>query len=92
VERHRVEQIVRLRDGRYEVESTLLVLEDGLEFRGPVDGPVVDVLAACDGRRPLHELVDEAAGEHGLSPARAREELVPVVRRLLELGVLDRPR
>ncbi len=92
VERHRVEQVVRLRTGRYEVESTLLVLEDGLEFRGPVDGPVVDVLAGCDGRRPLGELVDEAARGHDLSPAQAREELVPVVRRLLELGVLDRGR
>lgn len=92
VERHRVEQVVRIRAGRYEVESTLLVLEDGLEFRGPVDGLVVDVLAGCDGRRPLGELVDEAARGHELSPAQAREELVPVVRRLLELGVLDRRR
>jgi methylase of polypeptide subunit release factors len=92
VERHRVEQVVRLRSGRYEVETTLLVLEDGLEFRGPVDGVVVDVLAGCNGRRPLQELVDEAARGHDLSPAGAREELVPVVRRLLELGILDRAR
>ncbi|MGH3092061.1 MAG: hypothetical protein ACRDOG_07005, partial [Gaiellaceae bacterium] len=92
VERHRVEQVVRIRAGRYEIESTLLVLEDGIEVRGPVDGHVLDVLAGCAGRRPLGELVDDAARGHDLSPAQAREELVPVVRRLLELGVLDRGR
>jgi hypothetical protein len=92
VDRHRVEQVVRIRAGRYEIDRTLLVLEDGIEVRGPVDGLVLDVLAGCTGHRPLGELVDEAARGHDSSPARAREELVPVVRRLLELGVLERGR
>jgi hypothetical protein len=44
-----------------------------------VDALVLEVLAGRDGSRPLGELVTDAA---------AREELVPVVRRLLELGIL----
>ena len=78
-DRHRLEQIVRLKEGDLQVEATMLVLEDGLEFRGPVDAVVLDVLAGCDGTRPLGELVADPG---------AREELVPVVRRLLELGIL----
>jgi hypothetical protein len=79
VEHHRLEQVARLKDGAMQVEATLLVLEDGLEFRGPVDALVLDVLARCDGSRALGKLVTDAE---------AREELVPVVRRLLELGIL----
>ena len=81
VERHRFEQVVRLREGAWEVDATMLILEDGLEFRGPVDALVLDVLAGCDGQRPLGDLVEDAE---------ARAELVPVVRRLLELGILAR--
>jgi hypothetical protein len=92
VERHRIEQAVRLRDEGYEVGSTVLVLEEGLEFRGPVDGLVLDVLAGCDGTRPLGRLCEEAAEGHGLDAGEARAELAEVVRRLLELGFLTRGR
>lgn len=84
----RLDQTLRVRDGEFVIERTLLRLERGLPFEGAVDGYALHVLSRCDGTRPLGELLDEIAGAAGLDPEVFVPSSLAVVRRLLELGFL----
>ncbi len=46
------------------------------------------LLAGCDGRRRLGELVEVLAAAAGLGFGAAAEQLLPVVRRLVQQGFL----
>ncbi len=87
----RLDQTLRLRDGEFVIERTLLRLERGLPFEGAVDGYALHVLSRCDGTRPLGELLDEVAAGAGLERESFVASSLAVVRRLLELGFLDPP-
>jgi SAM-dependent methyltransferase len=91
VEQHRLEQVAHPGPQGYEVESTILTLEDGLEFRGPADALTVEILARCDGRRRLADAIAEATAALGLAADESVEPTLAVVRRLLELGFLEPP-
>ena len=87
---HRLEQLMRCRNGRFEVESAVLTLEDGLAFRATVDAFNAFLLSRLDGTRTVREAVADAAV---LAPAGARPTEVEAaaarsVRRMLELGFL----
>jgi hypothetical protein len=73
------------------VEGTALRVEEGIPFVGPVDPLIVATLWRCDGRRLLRDVVADAAAECDTSVQDAWPDLGPVVRRLLELGVLAIP-
>jgi hypothetical protein len=88
VEAHRLDRVLRRRDGEYTVDKTALVLEEGLRSTVNIDAHTVRLLAFCDGTRPLREFVAELAGDLGMTPERTAEEALPVARRLIELGFL----
>jgi methylase of polypeptide subunit release factors len=93
VERHDLEQTLAVRDGRTEVQATVLSLDDGFRFRTGLDEHTAQLLPLLDGRRPLRDVLARRIDELKLSEADARRyetAALPVVRRLLELGFLVR--
>jgi methylase of polypeptide subunit release factors len=79
VERHHLEQ--RLHGS--ELQSTMLALDEGLGFRVALDLHTTRLLPLLDGSRTLREALAELQLEE-------IDAALPVVRRLLELGFLDR--
>jgi methylase of polypeptide subunit release factors len=87
--RQRLDQTLRPRPDGFAVEGAWLALEDGLGFRAEVDGVAVELVARANGRRTLRQVAGEIANSLGIEPARAEEAVLPVARRMLELGFLD---
>jgi SAM-dependent methyltransferase len=87
VDDHSVEQTLRLRDGRYAIESAHIQLSDGFRFRGAVDAYALHILQRCDGRRPLAEIVGEMA-RGGAERGRLAQVVAEAARRLVALGFL----
>jgi methylase of polypeptide subunit release factors len=79
VERHHLEQ--RLRGS--ELQSTMLVLDEGLGFRVALDLHSARLLPLLDGTRTLRAALVELQLDE-------LDAALPVVRRLLELGFLER--
>jgi methylase of polypeptide subunit release factors len=91
VERHHLEQTLACREGRAELQGTVLVLEEGFAFRTGLDVHTAQLVPLLDGRRPLREVLAQRAAEMGLGnedAVRFEAAALPVVRRLLELGLL----
>jgi SAM-dependent methyltransferase len=86
VPEHRIEQTIRLRDGAEAIERNVLRLDNGLRFEVSIDASTERVLALLDGRRPLGEVLAEAAVEADAPLESFVESALPVIRRLLELG------
>ncbi|MCW2777685.1 MAG: transferase [Frankiales bacterium] len=74
-------------DGWY-ADSQLLQQEAGLRWSGGVDSYGATLLAGCDGTRPMGALLSVLASSTGLTDAEAAEQVLPVVRRLVEQGFL----
>jgi hypothetical protein len=93
VDGHHLEQTLAYRDGRAELRATTLTLDEGLAFRVALDDHTSRLLPLLDGRRPLRAVLSERADEMKLGrddAARFEAAALPVVRRLLELGLLVR--
>jgi hypothetical protein len=60
----------------------------GLCHRGDVDGAVAAIVGACDGKRPLAEVLATVAGETGAGLGEITSAALPVVRRLVERAIL----
>ena len=87
---HRLDQTGRIEEGIRVVERTVLRLAEGLRFEVAVDPGTVEVLALVDGRRPLRDVLVDAARSAPASMTLDQfvESALPVVRRLIELGFL----
>ncbi|MBI4329093.1 MAG: hypothetical protein HY685_04415, partial [Chloroflexi bacterium] len=90
VEGHRLEQTLTWRDGRYAVQDTFLNLDQGLRFRGEVDGFTLHLLSLCDGRRPLGDVVRQVAQATGTEGEELAPSVIEIVRKLLGMGFLVR--
>ncbi|HEY9350170.1 MAG TPA: class I SAM-dependent methyltransferase, partial [Acidothermales bacterium] len=91
VEAHRLEQELRCRDGRFDVERQTLVLTEGLGFRAGIDRSTTMLLPHFGrGRRLADVLAATAADLEVADDDRGRfaAAALAVVRRLLELGFL----
>ncbi len=93
VEPHRIEQSTAVRDGRVEVDAETLELTDGLRFRAGLDRYAAAVVRRLGSPQPLRDSLAAAAGDVGVSEG-DRETFsaaaLEVVKRLLELGFLER--
>ena len=78
---------VRTDEGWY-ADAQLLQQEAGLRWSGGVDVYGATLLAGCDGRRRLADLLAVLASSAGLTDAEAAEQVLPVVERLVERGFL----
>jgi methylase of polypeptide subunit release factors len=85
---HRLEHTLQAENGRWTVKSARLKQIRGYQFAGNVDRLVSTILAGCDGRRTLAELVtDLAAGLH-MKPDEIAPGCIAVIRKLIETGFL----
>ena len=84
----RLHSVARRTDEGWAADAQLLQQEAGLRWSGGVDVYGATLLAGCDGSRRLGELVGVLAASAGLSDGEAAEQVVPVVRRLVEQGYL----
>jgi methylase of polypeptide subunit release factors len=86
-----VEQRVRFRDGTPRVEEMTLSLDEGVGFQAGMEPQVLYLLTQLDGSRTLRAAFVEGAKHEGVEDAAlyARAGL-PVMRRMFELGFLER--
>ena len=88
VDGHRLEQRLRLREGRYVIEQAEIQLEGGFGFRGTVDPGTLHLLQRCDGRTSLATIVDEVAATGGTERAALAGSIAETVRKMVALGFL----
>jgi SAM-dependent methyltransferase len=88
VEGHRLDQGLRLNEGRFAIETSEIWLEDGFRFRGGVDPVTVRLLESCDGRTPVLDIIDELAASIGADRGRLTEVVAEAVRRMVAFGFL----
>lgn len=87
----RVEQTVVFDDREAKLERIVLSLGEGLAFRTGLDVHTAELVPLLDGRRPLRAVLAERTAAMGLGAedsTRFEEAALPVVRRLLELGLI----
>jgi hypothetical protein len=84
----RLHQVARATDEGWVADSQVLQQGSGLRWSGGVDVYGATLLAGCDGRRRLGELLSVLAASAGLADGEAAEQVLPVVRRLVEQGFL----
>ncbi len=88
VPEHELEQRLQTRDGDWLVQSAQLKQTAGFEFTGEADRLMATVLAGCDGRRTLGELVNELACGLNTDRGIIIPPCLDVFRRLLQMGFL----
>jgi methylase of polypeptide subunit release factors len=89
---HRLEQHLACVDGEWQLLAAELALDEGIEFRGTLDGLMVQVLVAMDGSRTVHEAAAVAARASAL-PAQEwpalEESAATMAAGLYSLGLLE---
>jgi methylase of polypeptide subunit release factors len=88
---HRLEQVLRLRDGDFRVEHAMLHLERALPVRAAVDAYTAEVLTRLEPTRTLAEAFEAAADAFGVDQSDGdrddlRRATVELVEHMVELG------
>ena len=84
----RLHQVARRTDDGWYADTQLLQQEAGLRWSGGVDAYGATLLAGCDGRRRLGDLLAVLASSAGLAEGEAAEQVLPVVEQLVRQGFL----
>lgn len=84
----RLHQVARRSDEGWLADSQVLQQEAGLRWSGGVDVYGATLLAGCDGRRRLGDLLSVLASSAGISDEDAAEQVLPVVEQLVRQGFL----
>jgi methylase of polypeptide subunit release factors len=87
---HRLDQTLLHTGGQYLPQEGRLVLANGVGVEGPVPPNAIHVLFRLDGSTPLREVVAEVARDTGVDADTLAPEAVRTVRRLVELGFVER--
>ena len=88
-EHHRLEHQLTARDGRWVVNGEHLFASQGIPFAGNVDMHIANLLAGCDGRQTLRELVAVAASHMQTEPESIIPACLKAFRRLMQSGFLS---
>jgi methylase of polypeptide subunit release factors len=88
-EHHRLEHQLTARDGRWVVNGEHLFATQGIPFAGNVDMYIANLLAGCDGRQTLRELVEVAASHMQTEPETIIPACLKAFRRLIQSGFLS---
>jgi SAM-dependent methyltransferase len=88
---HELQQRLKIKNGRYVIDSAQVSLLDGLPFHGAVDNYATQLLARSDGRRPLRAIAEEIAAESGVSVPAFTAASAGIARRLIAMGFLVNP-
>ncbi|MEA2476308.1 MAG: hypothetical protein QOC87_507 [Actinomycetota bacterium] len=84
----RLEQSLQVADGGWEVEVGRVMRTVGLKFEASIDAAGARILSACDGERPVREVLSEVAVAAGAPADEVISEAGPVIRRMIEQGFL----
>jgi len=85
---HCLENRAAVREGVWTVQSRTLQPARGLIFSGEVDVHVMQLLAGCDGNRPLRELVAKITEDLHEDFAAVAAPCLAVVKKLMRAGML----
>ncbi|MBN2271777.1 MAG: methyltransferase [Sedimentisphaerales bacterium] len=85
---HRLEHQLKVEDGKWVVQAEHLLASEGVPFAGNVDIFITNLLAGCDGKRTLRELIVEIAGRMKADPDNVVPACLTAVRKLLQCGFL----
>ena len=85
---HQLEHMLKAENGYWTVKSAQLKQVKGFPFTGNVDRLVSTVLAGCDGRRTVGELVADLAAGLRMEPEKIAPPCIKLIRKLLETGFL----
>jgi methylase of polypeptide subunit release factors len=88
---HQLEVALRAQEGGWRTRYAHLKQTKGLEFSTEVDQYVSLIVAKCDGKHPLRDLVEEAAGKMGVRFEELAPECLAVVRNLMQSGFFVMP-
>jgi methylase of polypeptide subunit release factors len=72
----------------WEVVTQVLRLDSGFRWQGEVDQLTVELVAGCDGRTPLRDVLALLAAAHGYREDELSTGALPAVRHLIERGLL----
>ncbi len=86
---HELRHEFAVSDGRWMLTKQTLSNRRGMPFSGELDIAAVELLARCDGRRPLGEAIASVADDTGLEAEGLRTACLAVVRGLLQSGFLQ---
>lgn len=85
---HQLEHVLHAENGRWTVKEALLTQTRGLRITGNVDRLVGDILAGCDGNRPLIALVTELSDHLRVDVEKIIPSCLNVIKKLMENGFL----
>jgi methylase of polypeptide subunit release factors len=85
---HRLEHELAVQDGRWVIRTERLRASEGVPFAGNVDMHTASLLARCDGRRTLREVIIEAAEQMGADADKLMAAYLEAVRKLMGAGFL----
>jgi len=88
-EHHRLEHQLAVRDGCWAVNSEHLYASEGIPFAGNMDMYIANLLAGCDGRRTLRELIEAVASRMQTEPKTVGPACLAAVRKLMQAGFLS---
>jgi hypothetical protein len=89
---HRLTQTLSPTGDAYTIETAEVRLQSGLPFRGSVDTYATELLARCDGTRPLSAIAAGIAAAHDLDSEKFTAACAGIARRLMASGFLVLPR
>lgn len=85
---HELQYSMAAESGRWSVRQAVLRQTQGFAFSGEVDRLLSTILARCDGRRTLGDVVSQVAAEFHADPEQAALAATAVIGKLLESGFL----
>ena len=88
-EHNRLEHQLTVRDGRWVVNGEHLFASQGIPFAGNVDMHIANLLAGCNGKQTLRELVAVAASQMQTETESIIPACLKAFRRLMQSGFLS---
>jgi hypothetical protein len=88
LQHHQLEQVVHFERGRYVLHAALLRLLENIPFPTAIDGFGIQLLAKCDGRQTLREVLCDMAAQHDVKVDDMISPAVASIRNLIERGFL----
>jgi hypothetical protein len=84
----RLEQEFAPSGGKWKPVAARIRITQGLRYEGMVDGRIASLLAACDGTKPVRDLIAGLAQRTGVPSERIAPECLTLLRQLIERGYL----
>jgi len=86
---HRLEHGLVVENGRWVIRSEHLYAVEGIPFAGNVDMYIANLLAGCDGKRTLGEVIGKAAERMQANREEFTRACLAAVRKLMQAGFLS---